>query len=120
MAWVLAARRARQVGLDRGVVRNIMRLSAGFGLLGARVVHLVVEHPEELARDPWSILKLQSGMSSLGGLVFAVLAVAVYVRRKRIPFLPYADVLVFGFFPGVFVARLGCATAHDHPGRLTD
>lgn len=117
---VLAVRRARQVGLDPEIIKNVVRLSAFFGIFGSHIVHLVAYHPEELAADPWSILKFWSGMSSVGGFISAAIAVFIYARKKRIPFLKYADVMMFGFFPAWCIARVGCATAHDHPGRLTD
>jgi phosphatidylglycerol:prolipoprotein diacylglycerol transferase len=120
VAAVLAGRRARKVGLDSRVVTQLVRLSAFFGITGSHVVHLVVYHPEELVRDPWSLLKFWSGMSSFGGFIAAAIAVGIYLRRKRIRFLPYADVLMFGFWPGWAISRIGCATAHDHPGRLSD
>lgn len=120
VAAVLAEQRARTVGLDPEVLRQLVRLSAFFGIFGSHVVHLVVYHPEELAQDPWSILKFWSGMSSFGGFFCAALAVGIYLKKKRIQFLPYADALMFGFWPGWAISRVGCATAHDHPGRLSD
>ncbi len=120
VAAILAERRARAVGLDPEVVRQLVRLSAFFGIFGSHVVHLAAYHPEELARDPWCIFKFWSGMSSFGGFISSAAAVAIYLRRKRIRFLPYADAMMFGFWPGWGISRMGCATAHDHPGRLSD
>lgn len=117
---ILAERRARRVGLDPGVVRNFVRLSAVLGVFGSHVVDLAMNHPEQLRSDPWSLLRFWSGLSSFGGFICAALAVIVYVRRRGIPLLPYADVFMFGFFPMWFFARSGCATAHDHPGYLSD
>lgn len=121
MAAILGGRRTRQVGLDPRVFANILRLSALFGIFGSHVFDLVVYHPEQLVRDPWSLLKFWSGMSSYGGFLCAFTASFIYLRRNRIPILPYADVAMFGFFPGAwFFGRLGCSVAHDHPGHLTD
>lgn len=55
---VLADWRARAVGQDPDVIRWIARSSSVCGLSGAHVVHLVAHHSEELARDPWGILKV--------------------------------------------------------------
>lgn len=120
VAAILSRRRARQVGLDPEVIGWLVRLCAFFGIFGAHLVHLVAYHPEELARDPWSIFKFWSGMSSFGGFISAAIACGIYLKRRHIPFLPYADALMFGFWPGWCISRIGCATAHDHPGRLSD
>lgn len=111
--------RARQVGLAREHVRNIFRICAFLGVFGSHVIHLVVYHPQTLARDPWSLLRFWDGMSSLGGFFSAFLFVSLYVRWKKIDFLPYADAAVYAFVPLWMVARMGCAVVHDHPGRLT-
>lgn len=118
--YFCAKHRVIQVGLDPGVIRQLVRLSVVFGISGAHLVHLVAYHPEELAQQPWSIFKVWAGMSSFGGFFFAALAVFIYVKARKIRFLPYADALMFGFFPAWFFGRMGCSVAHDHPGQLTD
>jgi phosphatidylglycerol:prolipoprotein diacylglycerol transferase len=34
--------------------------------------------------------------------------------------MPYADSMAYGLAGGWALGRLGCYTAHDHPGRFTD
>lgn len=116
---ILAGRRARKVGLELGIIGNTVRVTAIVGIFGSHLVHVFAYHPHELTRDPWILLKFWSGMSSLGGFFSAAIAVFVYLRWKRIPFLPYAEAVLFGFVPAWMIARIGCATAHDHPGRYS-
>lgn len=59
-------------------------------------------------------------ISSFGGLLGAVVGLVLWQRRYREPILPYADATVFGFVFAWFIGRLGCFSAHDHPGRHTD
>ncbi len=115
----IAARRARKVGLDPKILANTVRLTVFVGIFGSHLVHVFAYHPEQFARDPWIVLKFWSGMSSLGGFFSAAIAVYVYLRWKRIPFLPYAEAALYGFVPAWMIARIGCATAHDHPGRFS-
>ena len=119
VGWFVAKWRARQVGLDVKVVRDLVRLCIVFGLFGAHLVHLLAYHPEELAASPWVLFKVWAGMSSYGGMFSATIACAIYLRIQRVPFLPYADVIVFAFMHIWFFGRLGCTTAHDHPGHLS-
>ena len=90
------------------------------GLVGAHLVHVLAYHPELMRDDPWVLVKIWAGLSSVGGFVGAALAALVLLRAKRQAFFPYADRLVVGLTVGWIFGRLGCATAHDHPGRLTD
>jgi phosphatidylglycerol:prolipoprotein diacylglycerol transferase len=116
---ILAGRRARMVGLPTGTVGNTVRVTAIFGIFGSHLVHVIAYHPQDLAHDPWILLKFWAGMSSLGGFFSAAIAGFIYLRWKRIPFLPYADTILFGFVPAWMIARVGCAVVHDHPGRYS-
>jgi phosphatidylglycerol:prolipoprotein diacylglycerol transferase len=83
-------------------------------------MHLAAYFPRELIEKPWRIFYVWSGISSFGGFLGAGLAIWYYFRRKKIPFYPYADALMFGMVPGWILGRLGCYTAHDHPGRFSN
>lgn len=90
------------------------------GFLMAHWVSMLAYYPERVARDPWSLLALTSGFSSVGGFLGGALAFVVYVRRHRLRAAPLADALVFGLLPGFTLGRLGCTLVHDHPGALAD
>lgn len=120
VGYFLAKRRARIVGLDTSVIRELIRLCVVFGLVGAHLVHLFVYHPGEFQTKPWIILRVWEGMSSFGGFAGAYLSSFIYLRKHKINFLPYADAMQYGFWPAWFIARIGCSTVHDHPGRISD
>ncbi|HLG18325.1 MAG TPA: prolipoprotein diacylglyceryl transferase [Bdellovibrionota bacterium] len=116
----LAARRAVRMGLSPLPIHDAALLAILCGMFGAHLMHLVAYFPKELIEKPWRIFQVWSGISSFGGFLGAGLAIWYYFHRKKIPFYPYADALMFGMAPGWICGRLGCYTAHDHPGRLTD
>jgi phosphatidylglycerol:prolipoprotein diacylglycerol transferase len=89
------------------------------GILGGHLVHLLFYHPEELA-DPWRILKVWEGLSSMGGLAGAILTATIWFRRRGLSFTPFGDAYALGLAPGWGIARLGCFSVHDHPGVRTD
>ena len=115
----LAARAARRDGLDPKVVLDFSVVAVAGGILGGHLVHLFFYHPEELA-DPWRILRVWEGLSSMGGLAGAILTAAVWFRRRGLSFTPYADAWALGLAPGWGIARLGCFSVHDHPGVRSD
>jgi phosphatidylglycerol:prolipoprotein diacylglycerol transferase len=115
----LAARAASRDGLDPKVVLDFSVVAVAGGILGGHLVHLVFYHPEELA-EPWRILKVWEGLSSMGGLAGAILTATFWFRRRGLSFTPYADAYALGLAPGWGIARLGCFTVHDHPGLRSD
>jgi len=115
----LAARAARADGLDGRTILDFAVVGVAAGVLGGHLVHLGFYHREEL-QDPWRVLKVWEGLSSMGGLLGAMLAAVLWFRRRRIEFRPYSDALALGLAPGWGIARIGCFTVHDHPGLRSD
>ena len=92
-----------------------------FGLFGGHFLHLFAYHPELLdSRDPWYFLRFWDGLSSMGGVLGALVGIFFYFRKIKTPFLPYVDALAMGAAPGWAIARIGCFLVHDHPGQRTD
>ncbi len=118
-ATILSQRAARQLGKDPQVVVDFAVVGVLAGVAGGHLVHLLFYHPEEL-QEPWRILQVWEGLSSMGGLLGGVLAAIVWFRVKRISLREYGDAFALGIAPGWGVARIGCFTVHDHPGVLTD
>ncbi len=75
-------------------------------------------HP---ARDCFAALKFwHGGLAFLGGFLGATLVCAWFLRRRKIPFLPVADLGSFGVPLGLAVGRLGCFLSGCCYGQPTD
>jgi phosphatidylglycerol:prolipoprotein diacylglycerol transferase len=116
----LIRKRAVKVGQDPQLFSQLLLVVIISGVLSAHLFQLVAYEPQKLWTNPWSILDFRSGLSSFGGFFGAAVATFVFLWRKNLPFLPYADTIVFGAVPGQCLGRVGCFLVHDHPGRLTD
>jgi phosphatidylglycerol---prolipoprotein diacylglyceryl transferase len=116
----LAARRARQIGLAEYPFYDIGLIAVIVGLTSAHLAVVFFSNPQKLLERPIWILEVWSGISSYGGFIGAGVAIAIYLKRKKLDFLPYADALMFGLLPGWLLGRLGCTVVHDHPGRLSN
>jgi phosphatidylglycerol:prolipoprotein diacylglycerol transferase len=120
LASALLVRGARRRGLDEAPVRDFSVWAVGAGVIGGHLVHLLLYHPEELRQGgALQLLRVWDGLSSTGGVLGGILAAAIFFRARRIPFSRYSDVFALAVAPGWAVARLGCFSVHDHPGRLT-
>jgi len=106
-------------GMDARDVRylNIRMVLGGFVM--AHLVSVIFYFPERIKESPWILLNLWSGLSSFGGFLGAALTYLYLTKKEKIPRLPYADVVALGLAVGWIFGRLGCTTAHDHPGRYT-
>ena len=66
------------------------------------------------------LLNPTAGISSFGGFIGSLLTLIWWSRRNRYPLLAAVDSLIFGLSVGWLFGRLGCFTAHDHPGEFTN
>jgi len=145
LGTLLAQRRARTLGLSEAVIAEVALWAVIPGFIGAHLVHQLFYFPIELVGhlrvgdhaaimghslplmdyvpgEPIKILKFWEGISSFGGFIGGTIGVIYYFKRKRreLPFLPYADALIFGFCFAWIFGRMGCTTAFDHPGSASD
>jgi phosphatidylglycerol:prolipoprotein diacylglycerol transferase len=85
----------------------------------AHLVSVIFYFPERIKENPLVLLNVWSGLSSFGGFLGALIAFLYYTRKEKIPRLVYADSVALGLSVGWIFGRMGCTTAHDHPGRHT-
>jgi phosphatidylglycerol:prolipoprotein diacylglycerol transferase len=120
IASQLTIRRARRIGLDERVMGSFIAWVVGIGFVGGHVFDELFYYPERMLRDPWSLLRLWDGLSSFGGFTGAVIGMLIWRARYRVPVMPYADNVMAMLPIGWAFGRMGCTTAHDHPGVLSE
>lgn len=117
----LTIKRAQRIGLDERVMGSFIAWIVGIGFVGGHVFDELFYYPERLLADPLSIFKLWDGLSSFGGFLGAFIGMLIWRHRNRVKVtLPYCDNVMSMFPVGWTFGRIGCATAHDHPGLLSD
>jgi phosphatidylglycerol---prolipoprotein diacylglyceryl transferase len=116
----LTVKRAKRIGLDERAMSSFIAWGVGIGFVCAHVLDEVFYYPQRLVEDPLSIVKLWDGLSSFGGFTGAVLGMLIWRSIYRVPTLPYSDNFMSMLPVGWVFGRTGCATAHDHPGLLSD
>jgi phosphatidylglycerol:prolipoprotein diacylglycerol transferase len=116
---VLSMKLARHEDLDQ----RTMFWFGAWGVVGALVGgHLlyVLAQPKELAADPWLLLRVMEGGKAVFGAFWgAVLLGWLYLRRRREPFLPYADATVPAIALGYGIVRVGCFLNGDDFGTVS-
>lgn len=122
LGTIIAGKRAKQLGLSERVVADVALWAVIPGFIGAHLIHQVFYEPHEILENPLILLQVWNGISSFGGFIGGTLGVLYYFlkKNKELPFLPYADAIIYGFAFAWIFGRLGCTTAFDHPGTATD
>ena len=107
LAVVIGERRWFARGGTRGVVTDIATVAVPFGIVGARVYH-VVTSPAAYLDDPVSALYVwQGGLGIPGGIAGGFLAGWVMARRRGIAKGAFADAIAPGVAVAQAVGRLG-------------
>lgn len=107
----LAGRLARKQGLDPQKVQDLGIASIIGGLVGAKLLLVVVDF-DQYRLSPRALLDvLQSGGVFYGGLLGALPVAWWYIRKHGLPLLATLDVLAPAVALGQAVGRLGCFAA---------
>jgi phosphatidylglycerol:prolipoprotein diacylglycerol transferase len=109
---------AKAHGIEISAARTLMESVLLVGFVTSHWFSLALYYPSRVVADPWVLLWIPSGLSSVGGLLGGWLALVWFVRRTGLSLRRCADMLVFGMLAGLCLGRLGCALVHDHPGRV--
>lgn len=91
---------------------NILFVAAVFGLIGAKLFDMM-EHLDELFRDPLGTLFSFSGLTFYGGLILGAIAVILYTKKHGIAFEHIADATAPALILAYAVGRIGCQLAGD-------
>lgn len=83
-----------------------------FGIAGSKLFYLFEAWDEFLA-DPIGTAFSPGGLTFYGGLILAIIAILLYTRKKRIPFLVIADAASPSLAIGYGIGRIGCHLAGD-------
>lgn len=108
--WV-ASRQAKRSGLDPTRITDMAVWVLIAGLLGAKLLLVLVDW-RYFTGNPGQLLSIfQSGGVFYGGLIGGILVAWWYVRRHHLPGWQTADVLAPGVVIGQAIGRLGCFCA---------
>ncbi|HSC67763.1 MAG TPA: prolipoprotein diacylglyceryl transferase family protein [Cellvibrio sp.] len=94
------------------LVSDLAMICAIFGVIGARIFHLL-EYPREFLQDPIAMIFSREGFSIFGGLILGAIAGAVFLKRRSVPITPMLDALAPSIILGYGIGRLGCQVSGD-------
>ncbi|MDP8229346.1 MAG: prolipoprotein diacylglyceryl transferase [Candidatus Electryoneaceae bacterium] len=124
---ILASVRAKRAGISPQVVMDLTVWLMIGGLAGARLAY-VLFHVDEFQGRWWdTISPIQSdgtigiaGLVVLGGVIAAIPTMWWFLRRRNIPFLKMADIMMPSLALGIAIGRIGCLLNGCCFGQPTD
>jgi len=93
-------------------VSDLTFIAAIFGILGARLFS-ILENLDAFWADPLGQLLSGSGLTIYGGLLLALAALLVYIKKANIPVAHFLDAIAICYVLGYAIGRLGCHFSGD-------
>ena len=108
----IMARALKRRGLDPGIANTVTIFAVVFGIAGAKLLYLLEEF-EAFKADPAGMTFSAGGLTWYGGFLLALLAVSLYIRWKKVPFMKVWDCLGIALILAYGVGRVGCHLSGD-------
>ena len=120
MAVVYGWQRCKQFGIKQDDITDGVLWVVPFAILCARMYYCIFEW-ESYAKNPISILYIwEGGLAIYGGVIGAVIGVAVYSYFKKIKLPALLDLVLLGFLIGQAIGRWGNFFNREAFGAETD
>lgn len=104
---LIAAADAKRRGQDPELYIDFLFWAVIMAVIGARAYYVIFNW-KVYQSNPIQIFNIRGGgLAIYGGILAAALTLAVYTRRKKIPFLMMADTCCLGLVTGQMIGRWG-------------
>ena len=98
--------------MDPNIATEVTLISIIFGIIGAKLFHLF-ENWDAFINNPLHMAFSPGGLTFHGGLILVIIAVLIYSKRKKIPFLTLTDLAAPSLALAYGIGRIGCHLAGD-------
>ena len=104
----LLGKEAALKGIAKDLIHDFVFLIVFSGLVGARIFYILL-NLDFFKQNPKEIMMIQNGgLAWQGGLLAAALTGIVFIRRKGLPILKFADLAAPYIALGQAIGRVGC------------
>jgi phosphatidylglycerol---prolipoprotein diacylglyceryl transferase len=98
--------------LSPTLATEVTLLAIVFGIIGSKIFYLF-ENWDLFLNNPIGQTFSPGGLTFYGGLILAIIAIWIHVKRKKIPFLVIADAASPSLAIAYGIGRIGCHLAGD-------
>lgn len=107
VGWYLTLGLAERDGLPKETMANNYVVTAIAAVVGSRVLYIVT-NLNEFDTFASMFAMRRGGLVAYGGFLGGLAGSFFFLRRHRIPLLPWADVAVPSLASGLMITRIGC------------
>ena len=116
---VIAIKTGRRHGIDSQQIMDLSFLLIISGIIGSRIVYILMNISYYIA-NPLDMFKLwHGGLVFSGGLLAAIIACYLYIRRHKLDILLIGDIFAPSVAIGQAIGRIGCFMAGCCYGKPT-
>jgi len=98
--------------LNPAFATEITLLAIIFGIIGSKLLDLI-ENWDSFLENPLARAFSPGGLTFYGGLILASIAILIYLKKKKIPFLFISDATSPSLILAYGIGRIGCQLAGD-------
>ena len=123
LAWVLVLRNIKKynINLTKENIEDLAFYATLGIILGGRLGYVLFYGGDTFLKNPLYILEIwKGGMSFHGGILGVIIAVYLFSRKIKWPFLAVTDLVVLYAPIGIFLGRLANFANDELWGRVTD
>ena len=121
LAVLYGWRRSKEFGIKADDITDGVLWVVPFAILCARLYYCIFEWEERFASDPVSVLYIwEGGLAIYGGVIGAIIGVAVFCYFKKIKLPALLDLVLLGFLIGQSIGRWGNFFNREAFGAETD
>ena len=121
LAVLYGWRRSKEFGIKADDITDGVLWIVPFAILCARLYYCIFEWEERFASDPVSVLYIwEGGLAIYGGVIGAIIGVAVFCYFKKIKLPALLDLVLLGFLIGQSIGRWGNFFNREAFGAETD
>ena len=117
--WV-GQRKCIRDGLDPEIPNRLLGWVVAGVFIGGHLGHVLFYEPHYYLQHPAEVLKVWNGLSSFGGFIACAFLVYYFIKKFKLELWPWADITFYALAVGWAFGRMGCFSAHDHPGLETN
>lgn len=109
--FAMANYRAGKYGLNKDVIFDVGFISTIIGFISSKLFYMILSIPEIIRNGNFWRHLTGPGYIVYFGLIGGVLTAVLYMRIKKLPFLPYFDLAAPSMAIAQAIGRLGCLMA---------
>ena len=118
IAYVIISREAKKKGLKEEDLTNIIFYGIIIGILGARTYYILFNLDYYLHFPKEIIMIWNGGLAIHGGLIFTLIFLIIYTKKKKINLLLLLDTIVVGVIIAQAIGRWGNFFNSEAYGRI--